>query len=93
MLGNTAYGNGGDGFLLPARFFAYPRVLRRNVALNNGGHGVHVAGDKNPRSTIFDNTAVGHVAPYFDLADDNPGCHGTRWRTNLFETSAQTCIR
>jgi parallel beta-helix repeat protein len=93
VLGNTAYGNGGDGFFLPARFFAYPRVLRRNVALNNGGHGVHVAGDKDPRSTILDNTAVGQMAPFFDLADDNPGCRGTRWKTNLFETSSQTCVR
>jgi parallel beta-helix repeat protein len=93
VLGNTAYGNGGDGFFLPARFFAYPRVLRRNVALNNGGHGVHVAGDKDPRSTILDNTAIGQAAPFFDLTDDNPGCRGTRWRTNLFETSSQTCIR
>jgi parallel beta-helix repeat protein len=93
VLGNTAYGNGGDGFFLPARFFAYPRVLRRNVALNNGGHGVHVAGDKDPRSTILDNTAVGQMAPFFDLADDNPGCRGTRWKTNLFETGSQTCVR
>jgi parallel beta-helix repeat protein len=92
LQGNVAHENGGAGFLLPASFFAPRRVLRRNVALNNGGHGIHVEEDDKAKNKIIDNTVVGQVAPFFDLSDDNPGCQGTRWRANLFATASLDCI-
>jgi parallel beta-helix repeat protein len=91
--GNVARENGKDGFLLPSTFLAHQRVLQRNVALHNGGHGIHLVGDGKPRSRLVDNTVVGHLAPHFDLADDNPGCRHTLWRRNVFETASQACIR
>lgn len=92
LQGNVAHGNGSDGFLLLAGFFQYLRVLRQNVALNNGGHGIHVVGGDKPRGKILDNTVIGHLSPFFDLSDDNPGCRGTLWRKNTFETASQGCI-
>jgi parallel beta-helix repeat protein len=92
LQGNVAHENGGDGFLLPASFSAHLRVLRRNVALHNGEHGIHVVGDDSPRDKLVDNMVVGHVAPFFDLTEDTPGCRGTLWRANQFETASQGCI-
>jgi parallel beta-helix repeat protein len=91
--GNIARENSKDGFLLPDAFVSHQRVLQRNTALNNGGHGIHVEDDGRPRSRIVDNTVVGHLAPHFDLSDDNPGCRNTVWRRNTFETASQVCIR
>jgi parallel beta-helix repeat protein len=91
--GNVARENGRDGFLLPAAFVLHQRVLQRNVALNNKAHGIHVAGDDSPKSRMLDNTVLGHLSPYFDLADDNQGCLNSVWRRNTFDTASQACIR
>lgn len=91
--GNVARENGKDGFLFPAAFVLHQRVLQRNVALNNGAHGIHIVSNNSPKSRVLDNIALGHVAPYFDLADDNRGCLNSVWRRNTFATASQACIR
>ncbi len=102
---NVAKNNGGDGFRIePAGLDgagdASANVFKNNQVLNNAGHGIHVTvGLAFPprvltlHATIRGNAVLGHTAPHFDLADDNPNCEeGAVWTDNIFETASQACI-
>jgi parallel beta-helix repeat protein len=90
---NIARNNGGDGFVINTGIFQKQELLN-NYALNNGGHGIHIAPQLSPLIRLTGNTALGHIAPFFDLADENPGCRAkTAWRENTFVTKSQDCIK
>jgi len=102
---NVAQGNGDDGFSIhpsvPNGGSASETLLKNNYAINNKGHGIHVLtgpgylpdGLLPSRTTIMANTAIGHVAPHFDLAEDNAGCgEGAVWQDNVFATASQPCV-
>jgi parallel beta-helix repeat protein len=101
---NVARRNGGDGFVIDPAFQApgdpSENLLQHNSAINNKGHGIHIiVGVTYPgqllfsHATISGNTAIGHTAPHFDLADDNANCQeGTVWQDNSFLTASQSCI-
>jgi parallel beta-helix repeat protein len=102
---NVAKRNGGDGFVIRPYFQApgdaSANLLQNNHAIKNQGHGIHIlVGLTYPgapllfsHATIASNTSIGHIAPYFDLADDNATCQeGTVWQDNSFLTASQSCI-
>jgi hypothetical protein len=101
---NLARRNGGDGFVIDPVFLLpgdpSENLLEHNSAINNKGHGFHVMVSRASlpqllfsHATIAGNTAIGHTAPHFDLADDNANCQeGTVWRDNSFLTASQSCI-
>jgi parallel beta-helix repeat protein len=103
---NMAQGNGGDGFLIGWEMpdvFSFPpfqppadpatALLQDNHAIDNNGHGIHVIAGESSHATIAGNTAIGHTAPHFDLADDNANCQdGLVWQDNHFLTASQSCI-
>lgn len=90
---NVARANGGDGFRIDSGIFQ-KQELFNNYAINNGGHGIHVLPQLSPITRLTGNTALGQHAPFFDLADENPGCRAkTAWRENTFATKSQDCIK
>ena len=102
---NVAKRNGGDGFVIRPAFeapgAASANLIQNNYAIRNKGHGIHIlVGLAYPpplvsfsHATIASNTSIGHTAPHFDLADDNPNCQeGTVWQENNFRTASQSCI-
>jgi parallel beta-helix repeat protein len=101
---NVALRNGGDGFVIGPAFLQpgdpSANLLENNSAINNKEHGIHIiVGPAYPpqllfsHATISGNTAIGHTAPHFDLADDNADCQeGTVWQDNSFLTASQSCI-
>jgi parallel beta-helix repeat protein len=89
---NIARANGDDGFRIDAGSFQ-TQELTDNYAINNGGHGLHVLTQWGPMTRLVGNTALGHTAPFFDLADDNPRCRKTMWRDNTFASKSQDCIK
>lgn len=90
---NVARANGGDGFRIKQGSFQ-KQELTNNYAINNGGHGMYVLAQLSPIIRLTGNTALGQSAPFFDLADDNPGCRNkTVWRNNTFATTSQDCIK
>ena len=103
---NVAQSNGGDGFLIgwlmPDAFDFPPfkppadpstTLLQDNSAIDNKGHGIHVIAGAASHAAIVGNTAFGHTAPHFDLADDNANCQdGLVWQDNHFLTASQPCI-
>lgn len=89
---NIARANGGDGFQIQTSLLQN-QVVTNNYAIANGGNGIHVFTQLGPLIRIVGNTALQHMAPYFDLADDNLHCRGQVWSKNTFDTKSQACIK
>ena len=103
LLDNTVKSNGfhdethrkGDGIRVFGVTGPDNNTLRRNVALDNAGHGIVlslgatanlVQRNKASRNGVLEPAAV-------DLADQNTGCDANTWLRNVFQTANQGCIQ
>jgi parallel beta-helix repeat protein len=91
--GNTANENREDGI-----FVVLTRSVRvsDNEANDNGGSGIIVASAKNTRitrNTALNNDRADDGVRNFDLLDSFADCGSSRWRSNVFVTANEPCIR
>lgn len=97
---NVVVGNHGKGIYVKAARKAF---IQGNMVSDNGESGIvldeyRVAepgdiGGGADKTRAIKNDVFGHVAPFFDIDEQNPGCSNSRWRSNTFGTASQACVR